>query len=153
MNIIRKEIPAKIFLSAKKILTIPEISEFAEEVVERLYGEAEKLNLAITGPSEFIYSGCTDNVEDTFELRIAIPIEQEKDISVLFEYYRSPAFACLSQDYMGSMKGIKEGWASFHAAIKKNNYSPGLGDHEREVYKKWIDFDDPENITELQVEL
>ena len=109
----QKQMPARVFLSAKKTLTIPEIPMFADEVVGKMIQEAEKLGLVINGPSEFIYFGCTGDLQKPFELLIAIPIEQKKSDPTLFEYYNSPAFACVSQYYQGSMKEIGDGWNSF----------------------------------------
>ena len=153
MNIEKKEMPARVFLSAKKKLTIPEIPAFANEVTDKLIKAAEELELVITGPSEFIYFGCTGNLEEQFDLQIAFPIEQKKKTHESFEYYESPAFICISQDYKGCMKNIGIGWNSLCEEARKNGIKFDDGGHVREVYKKWIDFDSEENITELQIEI
>ncbi|MFT6907624.1 MAG: effector-binding domain-containing protein [Oleiphilaceae bacterium] len=153
MSIEQKEISARIFLSAKKTLTIPEIPVFADEVVEKIFKEAEELQLVINGPCEFIYFGCTGNIEEPFDLRIAIPVEQKKTNPELFEYYESPAFVCVYQDYQGSMKNIGDGWDALCAETEKAGFRFSDGGHIREVYKKWNGFDDFQNITELQIEI
>ncbi len=153
MSIEQKKIPARVFLSAKKTLTIPKIPVFAEEVVERIFKEADELKLVTNGPCEFIYFGCTGNAEEPFDLRIAIPVEKKKTNPELFEYYESPAFVCVYQDYQGSMKNIGDGWDSFCAEAENDGFRFSDGGHVREVYKKWIGFDDSQNITELQIEI
>lgn len=153
MNIIKKEISRKTFLSAKKTLTIPEIPIFATETTEKLFEEIEKLNLKVTGPYEFIYFGCTGDLEESFELLIGIPIEQKKNESENFLYFDSAAYTCISTDYMGNIEGIGSAWCSFFEEVKKTNFIFSPDNHAREIYKRWEGLESPDNIAELQIKI
>ncbi len=152
MTIERKEIPARIFLASKRTLTIPEISAFAEAVLGDLFEEANKLGLTVTGPTEFIYFGCTGSPEASFDLYIAIPIEKKTGDADQFKYYDSPSFECVYQDYVGSMKGIGEGWSSFIGEAEQSGAVFHSQNHIRAVCKKWVGFESDENVTELQAQ-
>ena len=153
MTIQRKEIPARVFLASKRTLTIPEIPAFSQAVLGDLFKEASKLGLTVTGPVEFIYFGCTGNPETRFDLYIAIPVKDKAADAGRFEYYESAAFECVYQDYVGSMKGIGNAWSSFIGEAEQSGIVYHDQNHIREVYKKWVDFESDENVTELQAQI
>ena len=153
MKLEKKEVPGKIYLSAKKNLTTPEIPEFAGEVMEKLFGEAEKIGVAITGPCEFIYLGCCGEPDSSFDLIIAIPIEEKVGEPGTFQYYESPAYECVYKEYIGSMNGIGDAWGTFISEAEENKIVFHSENQGREIYKSWVEFESDENVTELQMKI
>jgi hypothetical protein len=49
-------------------LSLKDIPEFAQATIQKIYTEAERLQVPVTGPCEFIYFGCSGNPDDLFEL-------------------------------------------------------------------------------------
>ncbi len=153
MALEKKEIPSCVYLSAKKTLTIPEISEFAALNVEKLYVEADKLNLKVTGPCEFIYINCTGEMDKVFDLKVVIPIENKGDESQVFEYFESDSYLCIAKEYKGSMDGIGNAWESLINEAQSNNIVLNPQNHCREIYKTWLGYENSENVTELQTQI
>jgi predicted transcriptional regulator YdeE len=153
MKLEKKEVPEKVYLSAKKNLTTPEIPDFAGEVMEKLFNEADKIGLAINGPCEFIYLGCCGDPDSSFDLLIAIPIEEKVGEPELFQYYESPAYECVCQEYVGSMNDIGDAWGAFITEAETNGIVFHSDNQAREIYKSWVEFESDENITELQMKI
>ena len=145
----RKQIPARLYYCATTTLTLAEIPAFAEKTVEPLFQSAQANQLAITGPSEFIYLNTSDDPAQPFELIIALPVRAAQKTTDQFGFLETPPFACLSVDYKGSMLNIGQAWQALFGQVRQCGYL--LGNQEREVYKDWHAFDSDENITELQM--
>jgi hypothetical protein len=60
----------------------------------------------------------------------------------------TPPFKCIATDYVGPMTPIGESWTEFVSSLFTAGHKPT--DQSREIYKKWIAFDSPDNVTELQ---
>lgn len=144
-----KQVPAKIFYCAEKTLTVPEIPEFGQAVMEPLYREAESLQLDIIGPSEFIYLNTTEDPNQPFQLVIGIPVKESKTTQSDFFFWEAMPFACLAVDYKGSMLNIGNAWQELVQQVLKTGWQ--LSNQGREVYKEWVSFESEENITELQM--
>jgi hypothetical protein len=147
----KKEISSRLFLTAKKTVTIPEIRSFADESIGRLYQAAEELELTIVGPCEFIYFDCKGELDEPFDLRIGVPVEEKKKEHSLFTYYESPAFTCVCRDYVGSVERLGNEWALFSDDAAELGIVFHPENQAREVYKQWIAIDSEKNITELQI--
>ena len=144
-----KQISSKTFYCAEKILTIPEIPQFAETVLEPMYKEAEVLGLAITGPPEFIYFNSTGDPKHPFHLVIGIPVTESKTSKSEFFFLEALPFTCASVEYKGSMQGLGNAWKELVQEVLAAGYLPG--NQGREVYKEWVAFESEDNITELQM--
>ena len=153
MALKKKKVPSSVYLSAKKTLTIPEVSEFAAVHVEKLYIEADKLNLKVIGPCEFIYINCTGEMDNAFDLKVVIPIEKKGNESKVFEYFESASYECIAKEYKGSMEGIGNAWESMMNEAQSNNIALSPENHCREVYKTWLGYESNDNITELQTQI
>jgi len=153
MALEKKEVPSCVYLSATKTLTIPEVSDFAAANVEKLYMEAQKLNLTVSGPCEFIYINCTGEMDKVFDLKVVIPIDKKGDDSEVFEYFESSSYECITKEYKGSMDGIGNAWESMMNEAQANNIALSPQNHCREVYKTWLGFENSDNITELQTQI
>jgi len=153
MALEKKKVPSCVYLSAKKTLTIPEVSEFAALNVEKLYIEADKLNLKVTGPCEFVYINCTGEMDKAFDLKVVIPIEKKGDESPVFEYFESASYVCIAKEYKGTMDGIGKAWESLMNEAQANNIVLSPQNHCREIYKTWLGYENSDNITELQTQI
>jgi len=143
-----KHVPSKIYYCAGKTLTVPEIPEFGQAVMEPLYKEAETLNLNIVGPPEFIYLNTSKDPNKPFQLVVGIPVREDKTTQSDFFFWEAMPFACLAIDYKGSMPNIGNAWQELVQQVLKEGWQ--LSNQGREVYKEWVSFESEENITELQ---
>jgi len=153
MSLEKKTVPSSLYIAASKTLTLPQVAEYAAATVEELYKEAQKFNLEVSGPCEFIYTNCTGEMDKEFELKIVIPIVEKGEKLDTFDYYESESYECISKDYTGSMDGIGGAWESLMKEVESNNIALSSQNHCREIYKNWLSFESPENITELQSQI
>jgi len=153
MALEKKTVPQRLYLSVSKSIILPEVSAFAASNVESLYAQAQTLNLKVSGPCEFIYINCTGEMDKSFDLKIAIPIEKKGSNSDKFEYFESEEFTCVSKEYVGNMDGIGEAWQSLMKDVESNEITLSNNNHCREVYKTWVGFESNDNITELQTQI
>ncbi len=144
-----KQIPARIYHYAAAELTIADIPGFAEETVEPLYQSAQKNQLDIVGPSEFIYLNTSRDPARPFQLIIGMPVTAMKSSVVGFGFLETPPFECLCVDFRGSMRNIGQAWEDLVSQAHEAGYL--LANQEREVYKDWHAFDAEDNVTELQM--
>ena len=144
-----KKIPSKTFYCAEKTLTIPEISQFADTVLEPMYKDAEKQGLEISGPPEFIYRNSTGEPGRPFHLLIGIPVAASKPASGDFFFLETRPFDCASAIYRGSMLNLGNAWKQLVQEVLEAGYL--LGNQGREIYTHWVSFESEDNITELQV--
>ena len=143
-----KIIPSKIFYCAEKTLTLPEISKFADTVLEPMHKDAEKRGLEINGPPEFIYRNSTGEPDRPFHLLIGIPVAESESASGDFFFLQTMPFHCASVIYRGSMLNLGSAWKELVQEVVAAGYL--LGNQGREIYTQWVSFESADNITELQ---
>ena len=144
-----RQVPSKTYFCAEKELLLKEVPNFAEEVLESLYNQAQKKGLTLSGPTEFIYISSSDDPAHPVHLIIAVPVTEPKPITSDFFFWQATAFPCISTDYKGSMLGIKQAWSVLVQQVLEHGYI--LSNQGREVYREWVSFESEDNITELQV--
>jgi predicted transcriptional regulator YdeE len=144
-----KQVPAKTFYCAEKTLTIPEIPQFAEQVLEPLYKKAAVLDLDIAGPPEFVYFNSSGDPKRPFHLVVGFPVADRKPSKGEFFFFETQPFHCAAVDYKGPMQGIRDAWKELVQEVLDKGFWPG--NQGREVYKHWVSFESAENITELQM--
>ncbi|BDI30090.1 hypothetical protein CCAX7_21410 [Capsulimonas corticalis] len=153
MSIEIKIVPAMVFLVSTHEITIPEIAKIAGEVPWKMGVAAEEQSLAIDGPIQFLYDGADGTLDKIFTLRLALPLRErpahEEDGP--FVIYETPPFRCIATDYIGGMPGIQTGYQALKDKIGEQGLRPTW--ESREIYKHWVDYDSPENVTELQIGL
>ncbi len=150
----RKQIPARIYCYAAAELTAAEIPAFADKTVEPLFQSAQKNQIEIVGPTEFIYInaiGLNTSGDPTkpFQLIIGLPVRALKSGADAIGFLETPFFECLSVDYKGPMQHIGRAWQDLLRQALDAGYLPG--NQGREVYKDWHAFDAEDNVTELQM--
>ena len=130
--------------------TLATLSDW-NHVPDELYTEADRLDLQITGPIQYIYTGVTGDVNNEFRLDIACPIATPTDSAGTFTYKTFAGFRCAVCTYTGA-------WTDFPAvydALFGQLYGSGRQNdgHIREVYA-YVDKSHPEtNMTEIQIGL
>ena len=149
-----KQIPARIYHYAATELTIAEIPAFGEETVEPLFQSAQKNQLDIVGPIEFIYLNSSGNPAQPFQLIIGIPVTAMNGTAMQadadgFGFLETPPFECLAVDFRGSMRYIGQAWKDLVDQAREAGYL--FANQGREVYKDWHAFDAEDNVTELQM--
>lgn len=140
-------VPATTFLLSAHQTTVPQIPVVAETAVPALYQEAHRAGLEVCGDLVFIYRGMC-GPHDEFTLEIALPVTATGNVAEPFAVRQNPEFPCMAVDYVGAMTGIGAAWDTLMTAFRDRGLQhAGEG---REIYRHWVAFDSPENITELQ---
>ncbi len=145
----RKQVPSRIYHYAATELTMAEIPAFGEATVEPLYQSAQKNQLEIIGPTEFIYLNTSGDPARPFQLIIGFPVTAMKSSVDEFGFLETTPFECLAVDFKGAMRNIGQAWEDLVRQVTEAGYL--LANQGREVYKDWHAFDADDNVTELQM--
>jgi len=149
MDITVKEVPPTLFLASTHTTTIPQLAGLAEKISPQLFAAADQNGLAVRGPMEFHYDGIDGNPQTEFKLVIALPISTKPECAPPpFSVLETKAFPCAALDYVGSMPEITKGYMALMDGMRERNLT--MTSECREVYKHWLGFDSPDNVTELQ---
>jgi effector-binding domain-containing protein len=136
------------FLFFRTVTTVNELAGFFD-IAPKLYAEAAKSGLHITGPIHWHYFGFTD-LQKPFTLEIALPVSEiipEYDGS--FHFKRTENFACISLVHEGNWLEIPRSYEKLIAFAMENRLTPS--GNNREVYVN-VDFVNPEaNVAEIQL--
>lgn len=136
------------FLFFRTETSVNELAGFFD-VAPRLYAEALKNNLRVTGPVHWHYFGFTD-IQKPFTLEIALPVgEITPGYDGPFHFKRTGDFKCLTLIHEGNWHEMPCSYEALLAYATENGLTPS-GDN-REVYVN-VDFANPEaNVTEVQL--
>jgi effector-binding domain-containing protein len=150
MDIAAKSIPRIRVLFRRDRLTIPQVPAHAGPAIDSLMAALRRADVRPAGPVIFVYYGIETDPTQEFDLDICVPLPADVVISAAapIACKTLPAFTCIAADYVGSMHGIGHAWHQVADAWRASG-KPASGE-SREVYKQWIGFDSPENVTELQ---
>ena len=133
--------------------TFQDIFQYVRVVAHRLYKEAVKQDLEITGPIYWIYEGADGQPDTIFKLTIALPVSYKKiELSgSAFKLKTLDPFHCVSQQHLGDWNKLGETYSQMIVEIQSGKLT--MGGQNREIYLN-MDFENPErNITEVQVGL
>ena len=131
--------------------TLQTMKQSVGNVPGRMYAEADRLGLTITGPMAFHYNGVAGDVTKEFDLLIVVPIAAEGTPANDFTYKTIDPFYCATYTY----KGPWEGLGAMYDALFPAFYAQGhtYTKQVREVYAV-ADFANTDNhVTEIQVGL
>jgi effector-binding domain-containing protein len=150
MDIAVKTIPSIRVLFRRDRLTIPQVPAHAGPAIDSLMGALRRADVAPAGPVIFVYYGIEADPTQEFDMDVCVPLPSEAAIpaAVPIGCKTLPAFECICGDYVGSMHRIGDAWRKVADAWRASG-RPASGE-SREVYKQWVAFDSPENVTELQ---
>ena len=147
----RRLIPPIPVISRRDRLTISQIPAHSGPAIQSLVDALNRLGVSpINGECIYLYHGCDGNPATFFDLEICLPVPATltADLPAPLQLLSTSTFQCLAIEYTGPLTGIGAAWMELVAAVRTAGLEPT--DESREVYKKWVGFDSPENITELQ---
>jgi effector-binding domain-containing protein len=129
--------------------TLSTLSQYAPGVAHQLYQEAARLNLDVSGPIQWIYTGVTGNETAEFQLEIALPIRQPGELSNAFQYKTFPGFRCLAYTFTGPWSDFGDLYNTLFSQLYRSGYQ--TDGYVREVYTV-VDLENPSNcVTEIQI--
>ena len=138
-------------LSRRDRLTIPQIPAHSGPAIHSLIEVLNRHGLSPAGRDMvYVYHGCNGDPAVAFDLEICLPVAAGVSLTLEppMELKSTPPFRCLAVEHVGPMSGIGGSWMKLVQAVRSGGHRPT--DESREVYKKWVAFDSPENVTELQ---
>ncbi|MCE7043055.1 GyrI-like domain-containing protein [Dyadobacter sp. CY312] len=133
--------------------SLRDIPQYVRVIAQRLYIDAIKNNLEITGPVYWIYKGADGQPDTKFELTIALPVFQNTATITNSEFKLKTldTFRCVSRTHSGDWAKLGETYGSIFSEILVKE--PALSGENREIYLN-MDFANSEgNITEVQIGL
>lgn len=131
--------------------TLSTLSQHAPSVAENLYREASRLNLNVTGPIQWIYTGVGGGETNEFQLEIVLPISQPGVQSEEFSYKVFPAFRCTAYIHTGPWSDFGEVYGALFSQLYRDGYQND--GRVREIYAV-VDPENPANcVTEIQIAL
>ena len=151
MDIQLKHIPAFSVIAWRQRLSIPQIPAHSGPAIHRLF-ESLKRNGAKPAGSDiiYVYKGCNGDPTVEFDLEICLPVDSGLILEpeAPMELTTISPFQCAAMEYAGPMSTIGQAWMNVVRWIREKGHTPTS--QSREIYKKWISADSPENVTELQ---
>jgi effector-binding domain-containing protein len=151
MAVTVKTVPPTVFvMSSHEDVTIPEIPAVSRGVVDDMISDLQLHGVMPLAPVHFIYHGADGTLTKKFRLTIAFPIAKAPAQPIEdYEVAELPAFKCMASEYIGPMPDIQIAYDEILHAIDASGRK--RTPESREIYKKWIGFESPDNVTELQV--
>jgi predicted transcriptional regulator YdeE len=146
-----KQVPPTVFLaSVHEDVTIPEIATIARNEMEQMIEALQAAGGVPSSQITFIYHGADGTPTTPFRLTLAVPLATvPAHVPGPYELLESPEFTCVATDFVGPMPDIMWGYDRIFSAMREQNLQRTA--ESREIYKKWIGFESPDNVTELQV--
>lgn len=146
-----KEVPPTIYVaSTHEDVTIPEIPSISWSELDSLVAVLDTVGGAPSAPVTFIYHGADGTDTTKFRLDLAIPVfARPKSVPAPYEILETSAFRCVATDFVGPMAEIQSGYDALFAAMLEQGLT--RTDESREIYKHWVGYESPDNITELQI--
>lgn len=147
-----KDVPATVFLASTARVTIPEIPALADRVIPGLFAAAGQAGLQIAGPTTFLYDGIDGTMTNPFELSVAVPLASAPGAApAAYTILHAPAIRCIAVDYVGSLNDVSQAYQQLMDDAQRSGLT--LTTRCREIYKHWVSYDSPDNVTELQLEV
>lgn len=127
-----------------------EIFQYVRVEARKLYQDAIRNDLEITGPVYWIYDGADGRPETIFSLTIALPVTPPlKAIDSSYQMKQLDTFECVTRQLYGNWNGLINTYGTLFGDIMSQNLT--MSGQNREIYLN-MDFENPErNITEVQI--
>ena len=137
-------------MSSHEGVTIPEISAVSRGVVDDMIAELQAHGITPLAPVHFIYHGADGTLTTKFRLTIAFPIATPPGAADRGLPDRRAAGVSLHGG------GLCRPDARHPDRLRRDPRRDRRSGRKRtpesrEIYKKWIGFESPDNVTELQV--
>lgn len=131
--------------------TLNDLSAYAPGIGQELFREASRLQLTITGPIQWIYTGATGDATQEFQLEIVLPVREQGEASPTFPYKEFPAFRCATYTHTGPWSDFPELYSALFGQFNRDGYQ--YNGQVREVYST-VDLENQANcVTEIQMGL
>ncbi len=137
------------FLFHRAETKVTELANFLP-VAKELFKEVVRLNLQVSGPVHWHYTGFTGDESQTFILEVALPVDKiPTDYDGSFHFKRTDKFKCVVLTHEGAWTEIPQSYGKLMQFITERQLQPiGV---TRELYVN-ADFVNPAaNITEIQM--
>ncbi|SDG00637.1 GyrI-like small molecule binding domain-containing protein [Dyadobacter soli] len=127
-----------------------EIFQYVRVEARKLYQDAVRNDLEITGPVYWIYNGADGQPDTVFTLTIALPVTKPShSIDSPYHLKQLEAFECISAELYGNWDGLVNTYGALFGEIMAQKLN--MSGQNREIYLN-MDFENPErNITEVQI--
>lgn len=129
--------------------TLPQLSQYANSIFQRLHEEAARLGLTVTGPVQWIYTGADGKPETEFQLDIVLPVDADEKPSNVFQLTKLPAFHCVTTRYVGGWEGIPSAYEALIADLTAAGLT--MTGVSREIYPTPTETDPSKHITDIQI--
>ena len=145
-------------IEAKKVLFVSlktSLSTIGEQSSPLAYGimkEIESHGITPVGPMEYIYIGASGDLDNIFDLDIAIPVsDSEANQKSQYETRNLEDYKCMSYTHKGSLDGLAQVYNDLFEKINKSGAKPT--NEVREVYQVWEGPTSEKNVVEIQIGL
>lgn len=131
--------------------TMQDMLQYVRVVAHRIYKDAIKHELELTGPVYWIYEGADGQPDTKFSLTIAVPVSKTKFelVESEFKIKQLDTFNCISKIHFGDWSKLGETYGQLFGEVQSKNLA--LTGQTREIYLN-MDFENPEgNVTEVQI--
>lgn len=127
-----------------------EILKYVRVEARKLYQDAIRNDLEITGPVYWVYDGADGRPDTVFTLTIALPVTPPSHtIDSPYQLKQLETFECISETLNGNWDGLINTYGSLFGEIMSQKLA--VSGQNREIYLN-MDFENPGlNITEVQV--
>ena len=140
--------PPVTVLYSRHQTTIPQLSQFAGNVVRELCAEAVQQHALISGAPIWIYHGADGKPDTVFTLDIAIPIQGHIESS-RFAVKQLEPFKAVTHTHEGAWNNLYSTYQEIMRHI--DTHKIPMNEECREVYLN-IDFQQPQhNVTQVQM--
>lgn len=127
-----------------------EILQYVRIEARKLYQDAVRNDLEITGPIYWVYDGADGRPDTVFTLTIALPVTPPSyTIDSAYQLKQLETFECISEELYGSWDGLVNTYGALFGEIMSQKLA--ISGQSREIYLN-MDFENPDrNITEVQI--
>lgn len=127
-----------------------DIFQYVRVEARKLYQDAIRNDLEITGPVYWVYEGADGRPDTVFTLTIALPVTPPPHtIDSAYQLKQLETFECISETLYGNWDGLINTYGALFGEIMAQKLV--MSGQSREIYLN-MDFENPDrNITEVQV--
>lgn len=126
------------------------IFQYVRVEARKLYQDAIRNGLEITGPIYWVYEGADGRPDTVFTLTIALPVTPPSHpIDSAYQLKQLETFECISETLYGNWDGLINTYGALFGEVMSQKFV--MSGQSREIYLN-MDFENPDrNITEVQV--
>ena len=132
-------------------ITIPEIGKWSELITPLVLAEVERYGLEVSGDWIFISYGRNGGPAARMVHEYCLPVRNIRDYKGALSVKTLPPFRCAYAGYKGDLSPEMFGGLGYAPLVEKISGSgKAFTGESREVYRRWIPPDSPDNEIEIQ---